>query len=101
MSEPKPNTDLESNQTNVQFDQKQKEELPLRFRDPSIYNREDKKEHPFYRTSNASYGASAPTQQSLPNVYCGRKGTFTKNFTEFPRNTGLNTSVTKNRFVDT
>ncbi|KAF5826518.1 hypothetical protein DUNSADRAFT_2830 [Dunaliella salina] len=75
-----------------------RDELPLRFRDPSTLRHKPKIQHPVFTTTANEIGLRKPDVTNLPDVYAGSAGGFTKTFTGGPyRNEALVTSTTKSK----
>ncbi|KAL0228583.1 hypothetical protein RCL1_004726 [Eukaryota sp. TZLM3-RCL] len=90
-----------SNATTVEFVDTMP--LPDRFKNPQCFKYPEPvhQPHPLYRTANSCYGDTTPTVQSMPLMWAGRKGDFTKQFAGgVYRCHGLNTSISRNPVSD-
>lgn len=64
--------------------------LPLRFRDPSVYNYPKMDNHPAYRTTASVYGSQEPRAIELPSAYYSTSSSFTRDLgTSMYRNNSL------------
>ncbi|KAJ8392727.1 hypothetical protein AAFF_G00072110 [Aldrovandia affinis] len=76
--------------------------LPKRFNNPDCFQGYSKKNtHPFYRTTNQTYGARKPTVHEMPTAFHGDNRRFTDHMLKsgMYRDGCLNTSVDTGKVV--
>ncbi|KAI1900601.1 hypothetical protein AGOR_G00051600 [Albula goreensis] len=72
--------------------------LPKRFNNPDCFHGYSKKTiHPFYRTTNQTYGGRKPTVHEMPTAFHGDS----RRFTEHLLKSGMYRDTRLNTFVDT
>ncbi len=80
---------------------KPSQELPARFKDPSLYKTEkSRSQHPLYQTSSSVYGARPPAAQELPTKYYPNVHEFTNTFAGgMAPSAGITTNIHKSKVV--
>ncbi|KAG5840928.1 hypothetical protein ANANG_G00194070 [Anguilla anguilla] len=76
--------------------------LPKRFNNPDCFEGYSKKViHPFYRTTNQTYGGRKPTVHEMPTAFHGDSRRFTEHLLKsgMYRDTCLNTSIDTGRVM--
>lgn len=71
--------------------------LPPRFADHTTRRHNPAYQHPVFTTTSSDYGNKAVSAASMPDVYAGTNGVFSRGFTGMNRDGSLHTAVRKSK----